>query len=278
MKLRKWLFAVVIPILIAEIILEVNGCGAIGYFSTEVVYVFLKHQKPISLNVVDQDLDSVYYFFNSTLRPYLRQVPIITSNTAQTAYTFYARSDVAFVAVSPDFLLNAQQSEFWLEYYSQPPYDLKPDQPAFLKEFRIELLTHELLHIAQEYLAVDTRQLFNQVEKWYRDESYGRPTQPEGGFPNRIKSNRIKYLLWWNLYGQPGDPRNESDNAWKTMDYCDRYKDVPRGVEEFAYIGAAVLWPTETDARMVRFAELSKDLIESYVGIINPAILALRNR
>ncbi len=273
MKLLQRTCVIVAIIMIAEVFFEMNGCGASVFVATKAVQNLVTHHKPIQLKSLDPDLDSVYSYFDPSLQPYLKQVPIVISETARTSYCMYIQTDKAVVVLSPDFFQIAQQSEYWNEVYSKPPYNLQPDQSIFSKDFKFMLLTHELLHIAQAYLGLTPKHFFVKVEKWYRDESYGRPTQPNEGLDNSINSNSIKYQLWWYLYGQPGNPGNQTDNGWGKMNYCDYYRNTDYGIEEFAYIGQAIANTTESGSRTGILSQLSEALANSYAGIINPAIL-----
>ncbi len=276
-RVRPWRWhLVVLAVFLSEVLLETSGCGASSFILPGAVKVFLVCQRPVSLSALDPTLDSVYSFFDPSLQPYLRRVPIIFSRTAQTTYSFYMGDDLAYVAVSPDFFNTARESEYWANVYSRPPYNMHPDQSIFPEDFRLSLLTHELLHIAQEHLQVDCGEFFAGVEKWYRDDSCGRPVQWRPDLDDGIKPNTTKYRLWWYLYDTPGDPESASDSGWKTMDYCDRYRDFACGIEEFAYIGHTILCPAQAKVRAERLSELSDALIDCYRGIISPDILGLR--
>ena len=275
MRLPKWRLVVISATLLA-LVFGVYGGRVTAFLNTEASRAFLRHQQPLSLQLADPELESVYDLFDPDLQAYLRQVPIVTSRTAQTSYSIYWRNDVAFIVVSDDFFKTAAQSEYWLGVYSMPPYSMKPDQAILGEDFRFEILVHELLHIARAHLKLDPEQFFEQAEKWYRDESFGRPTQ-QGMLPEAsVKPNMTKYLLWWYLYGQPGNPAARSDGGWKCTDYCSRYQRAECGIEEFAYIGQTILGSRDAESRMERLAEMPDSLLSSYAGIINPAILTLR--
>lgn len=247
-----------------------QGCSA---GSTPVAFGILEERTPVSLAVADPSLESVYGCFDPALQPYLRSVPIVTSSRAQTSYSVYRRDGAAFVALSVDFFKTAADSRYWRSTYSKPPYDLRPDEPVFDEEFRRELLTHELMHIAQAHLKKDAPAFLADVATWYRDDSAGRPAPAGEG---AVEANRTKYILWWNVYGQPGAPANPQDRAWQQMDYCERYQGLPGGVEEFAYIGDTILCPADADARRARLNELPEAIAGAYRGVISPEVLALR--
>ncbi len=117
MKLMWWLLATGAVLVMATIALEVLP----GQVATEAVQVFLKKKQPISLEDADPKLDSIYSFFEPSLQPFLRQVPVVFSESAKTSYSFYIRDDFTFVAVSPDFFSTARQSKYWTDFSSREP-------------------------------------------------------------------------------------------------------------------------------------------------------------
>jgi len=114
------------------------------------------------------------------------------------------------------------------------------------------------------------------VQEWYPDDSYGRPVEPDDATGNSRPPNQVKRALWWNLYGQLGNPAEATDMGWKRMQYSRRYRDSTPGTEEFAYIGQTVLAPDPLLAGD-RLRELSRSIFSFYEGIISPGILALRD-
>lgn len=243
----------------------VPACGAAPF-------ALFDRQTAVSLETSDPSLESVYDGFDPALRAYLRSVPIVTSSRAQTSYSVYRGDGAAFIALSPDFFKTAAESRYWRSTYSKPPYNLQPDEPAFGEEFRRQLLVHELVHIAQAHLKRDAAAFFADVAEWYRDETAGRPAP--GGTGTAV--NRTKYILWWNVYGQAGVPDDPSDRAWQRMDYCQRYRGLPPGVEEYAYIGDTILCPADARISQARLDEISDAIAEAYRGVISPEVLALR--
>ncbi len=272
--LRKWHPVIAAVIVAAMVFLATQSRAASAFVVAEISEIYLKQHPPVSLNASDSRLLSIYRCFDPSLRPYLEAVPIIYSSSAQTAFSVYRRDDVAFIALSPDFFRTARQSGYWRDIYSKPPYNLQPDQPVFSEEFRLELLSHELMHIAQAHLQLSPSEFFSEVEQWYRDESYGRPTQPALG--DEVQGNRSKYMLSWYLYCQAGEPDQSCDCGWRCMDYNERYKHAQPGVEEFAYIGDSLVCPPAVAEKSARLAELSGGVLNAYAGILDPSILALR--
>jgi hypothetical protein len=278
MRLTRRQFLILAGISAVDVILETQGYGVGAFIVSSAHRLYETYLTPASLRMSGKTLNSVYCFFDPSLRPYLKSIPIISSKAARTAYASVdqPQDKLGFIAVSPDFFSVAQESKYWDDYYSRPPYNMSPDQPVFSEDFRMQLLAHEFLHIAQAHLQIDTDLLFSRVAQWYTDEAYGRPTPGGCCIDSRIEPNWTKYVLWWNLYGHPGNPDEITDSEWKKMEYCERYARSPRGVEEFAYVGETIMVPAETARRKDRLFDLSSAIYDSYVKIIDPSILALR--
>lgn len=278
MKLARRQFLVLVGLSAIDVILETRGYGAVTLALRTASNILENDLTPVPLDAYEEIVARVCRFFDPALRSYLKSIPIATSNRAQTAYCIvdYPRDNESLIVVSPDFFNTARESKYWRDYYSKPPYDMSPGQPVFSEDFRLHLLAHEMLHIAQTKMQIEIEQFYALVEQWYWNDSFGRPTWC-GRIPGEAtKSNYTKFVLWWNVYGHPGNPDKEVDNAWQQMVYCERYVQSARGVEEFAYVGATLLVPMDTENRTTRLNEISDGMYNSYSGIIDPAILALR--
>ncbi len=239
-------------------------------------------QSPITAELISKEenqpiLETVLAMFHPSLRPYLDTVLIVKDNMVRTAEAvtsrqFSSSQEHAAIKVSPDWDAKAQDSKYWSTYFSKAPYDLKPEDPVFSDDFKINLLVHEYMHLIQDHLRLDPPSFFQQVERWYRDKKFGRPG-PEGIYLGRKSgSNRMKYLLWWNLYGKAGNPADEHDVGWQRMNYHGDYPGSTPGVEEFAYIGGNIAIEIEEWRRKDRLAELSLDIIAAYQNVLNPAL------
>ena len=278
-KFTRRHFLVASGLFAIEVALEMQGHGVVAVTTSAIPRLLEGVTRRRLLDMGNTELDVAYDFFTPELQSYLRRIPIVVDDASRTAscYPKGFLNRAPFIAVSPDFFGTAGQSSYWEEYYSKPPYSFGYDQPVFGEEFRINLLAHELLHIAEVHLRLDMGRFFHHVEDWYRDEVYGRPTQDEVGTSGQAKSNnKIKRTLWWYLYGFQGDLVGSTHSDWKSMEYCNYYQYSLRGCEEFAYIGAAILVPTDDGSRRDRLRDLSDYIIDSYGGIIDVSILDRR--
>ena len=110
------------------------------------------------------------------------------------------------------------------------------DPETFSDDFKKRLLAHEYLHIIESEIPIDLTEFHDAVLKWYNDPQFGEPTPVYAG-------NYVKYILSYWLY----------DNEW------DVYSDKKDGIEEFAYIGAAII-----DGRS---SEVADYILDYYQGI-----------
>ncbi len=268
-------FLVASGLLEIEVALEIQGRGGVAVMTSETTRLLERVTRRGSLDIGNTELDAVYDFFAPELQSYLRRIPIVVDDTSRTAscYPGGFLNGPPCIAVSPDFFRAAGQSSYWEEYCSKPPYSFGYDQPVLGVEFRIHLLAHELLHMAEVHLRLDMGRFFQHVEDWFRDEVYGSPVQDDGGTSGQAKSNRIKRTLWWYLYRSQDDSVVRADSDWRNMEYCDYYRNSLAGSEEFAYIGAAILIPVDDDSRRDRLRDLSADIVDSYSGILDVSIM-----
>ncbi len=278
MRLTRRNFLVWSGLCAMEIALELQGHGVVAVVTAAIPRLLETVSNSESVDIRKTELDAVYGFFTPGLRSYLRSIPVMVHHATRTAacYPNGLPGRPPFIAVSPDFFRAAGQSPYWQEYYSKPPYSFGYDQPVFDEEFRINLLAHELLHMAEVHLKLDMARFLDDVEHWYRDEVYGTPTQDDGSNSGQGEANRIKHILWWYLYGRPGDSVDNTDGDWRRMEYCDYYRHSLRGSEEFAFIGTAILVPTDDDNRRDRLRDLSDDIIDCYGGILDVSTLECR--
>lgn len=233
----------------------------------------------ISPEVNQPILESVLELFHPSLHTYVNSIPVIRDNSVRTAAArtsrqFSSSEKSIAILVSPDWDNKAKDSVNWDAYFSKPDYHLKPDDPVFSTDYKMELLAHEYLHLIQDHLRLDPAQFFQQVAKWYHDENVGRPGSVGVYEGKKTGTNRMKYLLWWNLYGQVGNPNDQRDVEWKRMEYPhgDYFGSVP-GVEEFAYLGGNIAIEKEEWRRKDRLAELPSEIKAVYNRILNPNLL-----
>jgi hypothetical protein len=260
---------------VADGILESRGDDLVSRTGSEIE----KNGEPISLEANGPILNQTYEMFDPSLKSHLKSIPILKTRLAQTAFSHTSAylgsmGDFTYVGVSSDWDNKAADSIFWKTDYSKPPYNKKPEDPVFSDSFKLDLLTHEFLHMVEDHLGLDVGKLYQAVKSWYQDELYGRPSVAGVHGGKFTGTNRAKYALWHQLYGQPGNLEDATDNVWKAMKYNDRYKNSPPGTDEFAYIGGTILIPSES--RRDRLLEFSDVIIGFYRGIINPKILDLR--
>jgi len=157
------------------------------------------------------------------------------------------------------------------------------------------LLIHEFLHVLQVRKGVESAVFYAAVARWYRDPDYGMPS-PDGldpdavtrpGMQGALAINRMKYILWFQLYNSRKLSKVPGNQGWKDMNYVERYQSSEKGVEEFAYIGEEILasgsssehylktgqWDDQDwKSKKMRLSEISPELIAFYKGLFNPAL------
>ena len=215
-------------------------------------------------------LTEVTGVFDPGIQDYVRSIPIHNRNNADTAYAhtskhLMSKKDFTYVGVSPDWDRTVADSPFMDTYLGR---GMTPDDSVFSRSFKRELLTHEFLHMVEDHYRLDMSAFFAMVKEWYLDPEYGRPNAvgtSEGRYPDQ---NRMKYLLWFNLYDQKGDL--ESDTRWHDMGYSERYADTTPGVEEFAYIGTRLADEIDSSTHASTIMELPENIKTYYQGILNP--------
>jgi len=216
--------------------------------------------------------------FDPLLRQYLSSIPIYKCECIDVAAAF-----IGDPTDPNDVFPYIEVNEYWDStlgnYYSGNELVgslLGPttSQPVFQDNFKEELIAHELLHIAQDHTNVDIEEFYRKIVVWYKTTETGTPSPAGINNGQYNGTNRLKYILWWDLYGKHGNP--EEDAKWRSMEYSERYKNSIPGVEEFAYIGSKIILPSEEWRIKDRLLELPIDIIEYYNGIIDPKILRLR--
>ncbi len=248
---------------------------------------------PISREHNANVLNSVFEVFDPSLRPYLASVPIVFDATADTAKAYAARG---YIGVSPDWDSTVLNSRY-RAIYEQRGMTLA--NAVFANPFKTSLLIHEFLHLLQVRQGIDSGSCFAAVSRWYLDPHYGAPSPNRLGDGDKLKNsvshgratNRIKYILWHNLYNQRRLLDLPQDERWQDMRYWERYRYATQGVEEFAYIGEEILASGSASANYVEtgrwsvadwkdkemaMAELSPEVIALFSGVFNPELLPQR--
>ena len=243
---------------------------------------------PISRESNANVLKSVFEVFDPSLRSFLASVPIILDSSANTARAYQAKG---YIGVSPDWDNTVRQSPYRAIYEQR---GMKPEDPVFMPRFKTDLLIHEFLHLLQVHQGIDSRLCYETVAGWYRDPQYGIPS-PNGIVsadakdrrPDTLAINRMKYILWHDLYNSRRLSDVPKDESWKNMRYWERYQSAEKGVEEFAYIGQEILasgsssahyiktgqWSNEDwKSKKTRLLEVSPEIIALYRGIFNPEL------
>jgi hypothetical protein len=234
-------------------------------------------------------LKNVFEVFDPSLRYFLTSVPIILDSSANTAKAYPAKG---YIGVSPDWDNTVLQSEH-REIYEQR--GMKPEDPVFMYRFKTDLLIHEFLHILQVHQGIDSRSCYEAVARWYMDPRYGMPS-PNGMVyadttkderPDTLAINRIKYIVWHQLYNYRRLSDVPQDESWKNMQYGERYRSAEKGVEEFAYIGEEILssgsgsedyikteqWSDKDwKSKKMRLLEVSPEVIALFRGVFNPEL------
>jgi hypothetical protein len=235
-------------------------------------------------------LKSALEVFDPSLRSFLTSVPIIFDSSAKTAKSYPAKG---YIGVSTDWDNTVLQSPF-REIYEQR--GMKPDDSVFIQRFKTNLLIHEFLHILQVHQGIESRSIYEAVARWYEDPRYGIPS-PNGVVhavttkdrrADTLASNRIKYVVWHQLYNYRRLHDVPLDGSWKNMQYVERYRSAKRGVEEFAYIGEEILasgsasenyiktgqWQDrDWKEKKMRLLEVSPEVIALFRGVFNPEVL-----
>ena len=241
---------------------------------------------PISRERGTSVLKNVFEVFDPSLRPFLISVPIILDSSARTAKAYPAKG---YIGVSPDWDNTVLQSEYRAIYEQR---GMKPEDPVFTQRFKTDLLIHEFLHILQVHRGINSSSCYEAIARWYRDPRYGIPS-PNGtlsadttkkGRPHTLAINRMKYILWHQLYNNHKLSDVPQDESWKNMDYGERYRSAEKGVEEFAYIGEEILasesasvnhiktgqWSDKDwKIKRTRLLEVSPDVIALYRDLFN---------
>ncbi len=234
-------------------------------------------------------LNSVFEVFDPLLRPFLASVPIVLDPSADTAKAYPAKG---YIGVSPDWDNTVLQSRYRAIYEQR---GMKLEDAVFMPRFKTDLLIHEFLHILQVHQGVDGRLFYKAVAKWYLDSRYGTPS-PSGRVladpsqdraPDTVASNRVKYIVWHELYNYRKLSDVPQDESWKNMQYTERYRSAEKGVEEFAYIGQEILasgsssqhyvrtcqWCNEDwKIKKMRLSEVSPEVIAFFRGVFNPEL------
>jgi hypothetical protein len=235
-------------------------------------------------------LKSVLEVFDPSLRPFLTSVPIVLDITATTARAYQTQG---YIGVSPDWDNTVLQSRY-REIYE--PRGMKPGDPVFVDRFKTNLLIHEFLHILQAHQNIDRRSFFAAASRWYLDPHYGIPS-PDGvvradtamaGIRAPLAVNRMKYVLWHQLYNRRDLNDVPKDDSWKDMHYSERYVSADSGVEEFAYIGEEILASGSGDENYIktnqwcdrdwmekrrRLLEVSPEVLAFYRGVFDPKVM-----
>jgi len=234
-------------------------------------------------------LKNVFEVFDPSLRSFLTSVPIILDSSAKTAKAYPAKG---YIGVSPDWDNTVLQSEYRAIYEQR---GMKAEDPVFMRRFKTDLLIHEFLHILQVHQGIDSRLCYEAVAQWYRDPRYGIPS-PNGRVyadttkdrrPDTLAINRMKYILWHQLYNYRRLSDVPHDESWKVMQYGERYRFAKKGVEEFAYIGEEILssgsasenyiktgqWcDKDWKNKKMRLLDVSPEVIALFRGVFNPEL------
>jgi len=234
-------------------------------------------------------LKSAFEVFDPSLRSFLTSVPIILDPSANTAKAYPAKG---YIGVSPDWDNTVLQSRYRAIYEQR---GMKPEDPVFMHRFKTDLLIHEFLHILQVHQGIDSRSCYEAVARWYKDPRYGMPSPngmvnadtTEDGRPHSLAINRMKYIIWHQLYNYRRLNDVPQDESWKNMHYGERYRSAKKGVEEFAYIGEEILssgsgsenyiktgqWcDKDWKSKKTRMLEVSPEVIALFKGVFNPEL------
>lgn len=234
-------------------------------------------------------LKTVLEVFDPSLRSFLTSVPIVFDSSADTAKAYRKKG---YIGVSPDWDNTVLQSHYRAIYEQR---GMKPGDPVFMPRFKTDLLIHEFLHLLQARQGIDVRLYYEAVARWYKDPRYGIPS-PNGMYqagatkyrmPDTVAINRMKYVVWHQLYNYRRLSDAPRDESWKNMQYVQRYRSVEKGVEEFAYIGEEILasgsssetyiktaqWTDrDWESKRMRLLEVSPEVVVFFRGIFNPEV------
>jgi len=279
-----------------SVIAGLRSCGISLRIAETPIFSFLprwflnRAAIPISHERNAAVLKNALEVFDPSLRPFLTSVPIILDSSVKTARSYSAKG---YIGVSPDWDNSVLQSPF-RENYEQR--GMKPEDPVFILRFKTSLLIHEFLHILQVHQKIESRSLYEAVARWYVDPRYGKPS-PNGVVradttkdrrADSLAYNRVKYVIWHQLYNYRRLHEVPLDGSWKDMHYVERYQSAKRGVEEFAYIGEEILasgsasenfiktgqWrDNDWKEKKMRLLEVSPEVIALYRGVFNPDVL-----
>ncbi len=234
-------------------------------------------------------LKSVFEVFDPSLRSFLTSVPIILDSSANTAKSYPAKG---YIGVSPDWDNSVFQSQYRAIYEQR---GMKPEDPVFMQRFKTDLLIHEFLHILQVHQGIDYRSCYEAITRWYLDPRYGTPSSngvvhadtTKDRRPDTLAINRIKYIVWHELYNYRRLRDVPQDEGWKNMQYGERYRSAEKGVEEFAYIGQEILASGSSSENYIktgqwcdkdwrdkkmRLLEVSPEVIALFRGVFNPKL------
>lgn len=176
---------------------------------------------PISQELNAAVLKSALAVFDPSLRSFLTSVPIILDSSAKTATSYSAKG---YIGVSPDWDNTVLQSPFRAKYEQR---GMKPEDPVFFQRFKTNLLIHEFLHILQVHQGIERRSLYEAVARWYVDPRYGIPSPNGVARADTTKTrraetlarNRVKYVVWHQLYNYRRLRDVPLDGSWKNMQY-----------------------------------------------------------
>jgi hypothetical protein len=252
-----------------------------GFFNREAVSISREGNAGV--------LKSVFAVFDPSLESFLTSVPIVLDSSADTAKAYLAKGHIG---VSPDWDNTVRQSKYRTTYEQR---GMKPEDPVFMHRFKTDLLIHEFLHILQVHRGIDGSLYYEAVARWYADPRYGRPS-PNGmvdagatndGRPDALAINRMKYIVWHELYNQRRLSDVPQDESWQDMQYWKRYRSAEKGVEEFAYIGQEILssgsgsesyiktgqWcGKDWRSKRMRLREVSPEVVAFFRGVFNPEL------
>jgi len=258
-------------------------------FSSLPIRFLSREAVSISLESNAGVLKSVFEVFDPSLRSFLASVPIVLDASADTARAY---PEKGYIGVSPDWDNVVVQSKYRAIYEQG---GMKPEDPVFGYRFKTILLIHEFLHILQVYQGIDVHLCYEAVARWYTDPRYGIPSPKGMGYADTARKgrgdtlaiNRVKYILWHELYNYRKLSEAPRDESWKNMRYGERYRSTEKGVEEFAYIGQEILsggsgsksyiktgqWcDRDWKNKKMRVSEVSPEVISVFRGVFNPAL------
>ncbi len=244
---------------------------------------------PISREKNASVLKSVFEVFDPSQRAFLTSVPIVLDSSADTAKAYRTKG---YIGVSPDWDNTVVQSRYRAIYEQR---GMQPRDPVFMHRFKTDLLIHEFLHILQVHRGIEGRLCYEAVARWYIDPRYGVPSPSgtvsagtsNGRRPDALTINRIKYIVWHELYNYRRLNDVPPDESWKNMQYGERYRLAENGVEEFAYIGQEILstgsssenymktrqWRDQDwENKKMRLLEVSPEVIAVFSGVFNPVL------